>query len=195
MLCGGAAFSVSGTPLAGHIEDLLRLREICTDYEMWLHVQGSVCYHHSVIVCATFITHTHTLSLSQTHYTVMLCPLCAFQLKKPKYRSATGGKNLCCTAVCIYMYIIYCIYNVHMYTYMYMYMYTNAQDMYMYMYIFLCVCVCLQIAREADSLTLCPGTWFGLLSSPWVVSPPTYIPNMYMYNVHLPHTDSHCILL
>ena len=31
-----------GTPLAGHIEDLLRLREICTDYEMWMHVQGSV---------------------------------------------------------------------------------------------------------------------------------------------------------
>ena len=27
-----------------------------------------------------------------------------------------------------------------------------------------------QIARQADSLTLCPGTWFGLLSSPWIVS-------------------------
>ena len=34
---------------------------------------------------------------------------------------------------------------------------------------FLC-CYHIQIAREADSLTLCPGTWFGLLSSPWVVS-------------------------
>lgn len=31
-----------GTPLAGHIEDLLRIREITTDYEMWLHVQGLV---------------------------------------------------------------------------------------------------------------------------------------------------------
>jgi hypothetical protein len=70
----------AGTPLAGHIEDLLRLREICTDYEMWLHVQG------------------HALS------------------------------SLCLP-----------IEDAHV-----------------------------QIAREADSLTLCPGTWFGLLSSPWV---------------------------
>lgn len=70
----------AGTPLAGHIEDLLRLREICTDYEMWMHVQG------------------HALS------------------------------SLCLPV-------------------------EEAQ---------------VQIAREADSLTLCPGTWFGLLSSPWV---------------------------
>jgi hypothetical protein len=70
----------AGTPLAGHIEDLLRLREISTDYEMWLHVQG------------------HALS--------SLC----LPIEEAK----------------------------------------------------------VQIARQADSLTLCPGTWFGLLTSPWI---------------------------
>ncbi|CAI8044558.1 Pyridoxal-dependent decarboxylase domain-containing protein 1 [Geodia barretti] len=72
--------SHAGTPLAGHIEDLLRLREIATDYEMWLHVQG------------------HALS------------------------------SLCLPI-------------------------EEAR---------------VQIARQADSLTLCLGTWFGLLSSPWI---------------------------
>ena len=31
---------VAGTPLAGHIENLLRLKEICTQHGMWLHVLG-----------------------------------------------------------------------------------------------------------------------------------------------------------
>ena len=31
---------VAGTPLAGHIENLPRLKEICTQHGMWLHVLG-----------------------------------------------------------------------------------------------------------------------------------------------------------
>jgi len=72
----------AGTPLAGHIENLPRLKEICTQHGMWLHVLG------------------HALS------------------------------SLC----------------------------TPVDDPEVIP------------AKEADSLMVCPGTWFGLLSCPTVVS-------------------------
>jgi len=34
------ALVVAGTPLAGQIENLPRLKEICTQHGMWLHVLG-----------------------------------------------------------------------------------------------------------------------------------------------------------
>ena len=34
----------------------------------------------------------------------------------------------------------------------------------------ICIPFLLQLCREADSLVLSPGTWFGLLSCPYLVS-------------------------
>ena len=30
----------AGTPLAGHVEDMAGIREICNKHKMWMHVQG-----------------------------------------------------------------------------------------------------------------------------------------------------------
>ena len=30
----------AGTPLAGHVEDMAGIRELCNKHKIWMHVQG-----------------------------------------------------------------------------------------------------------------------------------------------------------
>ena len=30
----------AGTPLAGHVEDMASIRELCSRHKIWMHVQG-----------------------------------------------------------------------------------------------------------------------------------------------------------
>ncbi len=30
----------AGTPLAGHVEDMVGIRNVCNEHKMWMHVQG-----------------------------------------------------------------------------------------------------------------------------------------------------------
>jgi len=32
----------AGTPLAGHVEDMAGIREVCNKHRIWMHVQGCV---------------------------------------------------------------------------------------------------------------------------------------------------------
>lgn len=44
----------AGTPITGHVDNLVRLQEVCKKYEVWLHVRG-----HSL---AAFVLHLNQLN-------------------------------------------------------------------------------------------------------------------------------------
>ena len=64
---------VAGTPLAGHIENLPRLKEICTQHGMWLHVLGYDHFIHCLLEQLIYILISLVSLSSTSHALSSLC--------------------------------------------------------------------------------------------------------------------------